>query len=109
MRRRGGRPLTLVEGAPTAIRPLLDAALEAARLDGWAIVRGWGAPMTGERVVCTGTIATTDDARRALLAAMAGAGLVAGLTADRVIVGRLADELRAIGAVDHVVMEQAPI
>ncbi len=99
------RPLTLVEGSPAGFRGRVDAALAAARLDGWAVVSGWGAPLTGEAVVCTGTIATADDARRALLAAMAGAGVVAGLTADRSTVDRLIDELRSLGPVDHVVLQ----
>jgi hypothetical protein len=105
MRRVVDRPLTLIEGRRSALEPRVDAALASARLDGWAVVPGWAAPLTGERVVCTGTIATADDARRALLAAMAGAGLVAGMTAGRATVDRFLDELRSLGPVDHVVMD----
>ena len=101
----GPRPLTLIEGRPRTLGAGLDAALDEVRLDGWTVVRGWAAPLTGDRVVCTGTIGTADDARRALLAAMAGAGLVAGLTAGRPIVDRFVDELRSLGPVDHVVLE----
>jgi len=100
------RPLTLVEGRSRAIEPTISAALDRARRDGWQVVRGWAAPLGRERVVCTGTISTADDARRALLAAVAGAGLVAGLSASRPTVDRLVDELRGIGPVDHVILDR---
>jgi hypothetical protein len=96
------RPLTLFEG-PNELEPRVEATLETARLDGWTIVAGWGAPLTGERVICTGTISSADDARRALLAAMAGAGLVARLAAERRVADELVDELRSIGPVEHLV------
>jgi hypothetical protein len=104
----GPRPLTLIEGRRVALQARLAAALSGASLDGWEVVQGWGAPLTGERVICTGTISTADDARRALLAAMAGAGLVAGLDASRQVIDRLVDELRSLGPVHHVVLDEPP-
>jgi hypothetical protein len=93
------RPVTLVEGRHSALEPRVDAALASARIDGWAVVRGWAAPLTGERIVSTGIIATADDARRTLPAAMAGDALVAGMTARRATVDRFLDELRSLGTV----------
>jgi DNA-binding NarL/FixJ family response regulator len=58
--------------------------------------------MTRERVVCTGTISTADGARRALLAALAGAGLVVSLRLDPVTVDRFLDDLRRLGPVEFV-------
>lgn len=95
------RPLLVVEGSRSIVADRLEATLGTARADGWSIVRGWAAPMTGERVVCTGAIASADDARRALLAALAGAGLVAHARTDRETIDRLVDELRSIGPVRH--------
>jgi DNA-binding NarL/FixJ family response regulator len=80
----------------------LAAAVAAAEDAGWSISRGWQTPRPGERLVCTGTVADADDARRALLAALAGAGLIVAVTADREIVDRFLDDLRRLGPVDHV-------
>ena len=46
-------------------------------------------------------MATASDARAALLAAIAGQGIVAHATADRAVIDRLADDLRRLGPVDH--------
>ena len=85
----------------------LAEAVAAARSDGWAIVDGWAAPLTRERVACTGRINGTDDARRALLAAISGAGLIVASRADRETIDRFLDDLRRLGPVDHV-MAEAP-
>ena len=53
------------------------------------------------RAVCTGTVASADDAAGALLAVVAGAGLVVAARADRAVVDRLCDDLRRFGRVDH--------
>ena len=95
-------PLIVIEGARGRVRGRIKATLEAASDDGWAIIRGWAAPLRRERVVCTGWVATSDDARRALLAAVSGAGLVVGCSADRETVDRFLDDLRRLGPVDHV-------
>ncbi len=82
-------------------RSHIEAALVGARAAGWTVVRGWAAPLGRERVVCTGWVSTRDDARRALLAAVSGAGLVIGCSVDRDIADRLLDDLRRLGHVQH--------
>jgi DNA-binding NarL/FixJ family response regulator len=52
-------------------------------------------------VVRTGRVATGDDAEAALLAALAGNGVVAFATASREVIDRLVDDLRRLGPVDH--------
>jgi hypothetical protein len=104
----GHPPFVVVEGRPPAVRGRIDVALEAARTAGWRIVRGWAAPLTGELVVCTGSIRSTDEARRALLAAVSGAGLIVAARADPELVARFVDDLRRLGPVEHVVVRPAP-
>ena len=101
-------PLLVIEGSRAIVRSRIAAALEDAGVHGWRIVRGWAAPLRRDRVVCTGWVATSDDARRALLAAVAGSGLVVGCTADRETVDRFLDDLRRLGPVDHVNATPAP-
>ena len=95
-------PLIVIEGARGVVRTRVTAALDAARAGDWVIVRGWAAPLRRERVVCSGWVGTADDARRALLAAVAGAGLVVGCSADRETVDRFLADLRRLGPVEHV-------
>lgn len=97
------RPLVIVEGRGDDIRAPLAACLASLARAGWTIVPGWVAPLVADRIVCTGEIVTTDDARRALLAAIAGAGLVVAASADPLTIDRLLDDLRRIGPVEHVV------
>ncbi|HEY8239078.1 MAG TPA: hypothetical protein VIF63_06560 [Candidatus Limnocylindrales bacterium] len=92
----------LIEGPLLVVAPQLSAAVAEARAGGWTIVRGWGAPLTRERAICVGWIRTVDDARRALLAAVAGAGLILGVSTDTETVDRLLDDLRRLGVVEHV-------
>jgi DNA-binding CsgD family transcriptional regulator len=99
-----GRPLIVIEGRPADVQRRLGDVTAGLRRRGWDVVRGWAAPLTGDRVVCSGRIATTTDARRALLAAVSGAGLVAGAVTDRTTVDRFLDDLRRLGPVDHVVL-----
>jgi hypothetical protein len=100
------RPLLVVDPPPGAddrrARAFVAVALEDAREAGWEVVRGWVAPLGPERVVCTGWVRTTDDARRALLAAIGGAGLAVRAAADRRTIDRLVDDLRRLGEVNHV-------
>lgn len=100
------RPLLVVETMPGSddlrARATLAVALEDAREAGCQVVRGWVAPLGPERVVCTGWIRTTDDARRALLAAIGGAGLAVRAGADRRTIDQLVDDLRRLGEVEHV-------
>jgi DNA-binding CsgD family transcriptional regulator len=95
------RPLVVVEGSPAAVRPQVQASLAIAEAAGWRVVHGWAAPLTGELVVCTGSVKTADDARRALLAAVSGAGLVVGAGVAGDVVARFVDDLRRLGPVDH--------
>lgn len=95
-------PLLVVEGPRALVRARIAAALDEAGAHDWRIVRGWAAPLRRDRVVCTGWVTTSDDARRALLAAVAGSGLVVGCTADRDTVDRFLDDLRRLGPVEHV-------
>ncbi len=91
----------MVEGLPALVGRQIAIALGEAEAAGWRIVAGWAAPLSGERVVCSGTIRTPDDARRALLAAVSGAGLVVAARTDRETLDRFVDDLRRLGAVDH--------
>jgi hypothetical protein len=101
------RPLVVIEGSPGAVLRPLEDRLDGARLDGWRIIDGWAAPFTLERVVCTASIRSPDDAGRALLAAIAGAGLIVASIADRETTARFLDELRGVGEVEHVLVDTA--
>lgn len=52
-------------------------------------------------VVCVGVVRNSADAAEALLAALAGAGLVVNAQAGRDVIDRLVDDLRRLGPVDH--------
>jgi DNA-binding CsgD family transcriptional regulator len=95
-------PFVVIEGRRSVVRARVEAALGEARAGHWEILRGWAAPLSRERVVCTGWIATPDDARRSLLAAVAGARLVVGCSIDRETLDHFLDDLRRLGPVDHV-------
>ena len=88
-------PLVVVEGGPAAVAN----AVAEARNAGWQVVSGWN-PGRG-RVVCTGTVASAEDAAEALLAAIGGAGLIVEAQAQRDVLDRLCDDLRRIGRLDH--------
>ena len=90
---------TLVVGERTAANLLAEREIAAARAAGWTIVEGWAAPLTGDRVICVGWVGQADDARRALLAAVAGAGLIVGVRPDLPTLDRLLDDLRRLGTV----------
>jgi len=98
------RPLVVIEDPASAVRAPLSDRVAGARLDGWRIIHGWAAPLALEQLACTGTVASPDDARRALLAAISGAGLIVGSIAGRETTGRFVDELRGLGEVEHVVV-----
>jgi len=103
------RPLVVVEGPGKTVNGHIEACLAEASHRGWSVIDGWGAPLVGERIVCSGTIGSTDDARRALLAAITGAGLVVAWQADAVARDRFLDDLRHLGPVDHVLAESGDI
>lgn len=88
------RPLVVVEASERA----LASALRELEREGARIVHGW---RNDPAVVCTGAVRDAADAAEALLAAVAGAGLVVHAQADRDVIDRLVDDLRRFGPVDH--------
>lgn len=90
------KPLVVVEGP----RQAFAIALAEVRDAGWVVLDGWAAS-AGAQCVCSGTVASAEDAAAALLVAIAGAGLVVHARADRHVIDRLCDDLRRIGRVDH--------
>lgn len=87
-------PLVVVEASAQAFAHALRE-VEAA---GWQIVHGWRA---ARGAVCAGAVRHPRDAAEAVLAAVAGAGVVAHAETDRELVDRLVDDLRRFGPVDH--------
>ncbi len=87
------QPLAVVLGSPAHLADELSAAAAA----GLRIVAGWAG---GVGDVCTGRIGGPEDAAAALLAVVAGAGLVADVDASDELVDRLCDDLRRFGRVD---------
>jgi DNA-binding CsgD family transcriptional regulator len=65
---------------------------------GHRIVHGW---QQDASTVCIGQVVDAADAAEALLAVVAGAGLVVHARADRAVIDRLVDDLRRFGPVDH--------
>jgi DNA-binding NarL/FixJ family response regulator len=88
------RPLVVVEASDRA----LAYALREVERDGARVVHSW---RTDGSVVCTGAVHDPADAAEALLAAVAGAGLVVHAQAERDVIDRLVDDLRRFGPVDH--------
>jgi DNA-binding NarL/FixJ family response regulator len=91
------KPLVVVEGPDAAVA----SAVAEIRRGEWNLVSGWNPPRGVERAVCTGTVASAEDAAAALLAVVAGAGVVIAGRADRAVLDRLIDDLRRFGPVDH--------
>ena len=89
-------PLVVMEGGSVAAFAGARAEVTA---DGWPVVEGWG--HAGHGVVCAGRVANMEDAERAVLAVMAGAGLLVDATAAREVLDRLCDDLRRFGPLDH--------
>lgn len=89
------RPLVVVEDSP----PAYADALAEARWTGWRLDEGWEDARAGE--VRVGEIVSAADAAAALLAVVAGAGLVAHVRAERELVDRFCDDLRRFGDVDY--------
>lgn len=88
------RPLVVVEASDAAF----SHALRDVERGGARVVQVW---RNDDSVVCAGAIRDAADAAEALLAAVAGAGLVVHALADRDVVDRLVDDLRRFGPVDH--------
>jgi hypothetical protein len=93
-------PLVVVEAANPAAEGHLRRALESARAAGWRLVAGWIAPPG--RIACHGTVASESDAVLALRAAVEGAGVVILAASSRETTDRLVDDLRRLGAVEHI-------
>jgi DNA-binding CsgD family transcriptional regulator len=105
----GGPPLIVVSGSAGAAGTTVRMLLKRTRASGWTTVRGWAAPMRRDRVVCTGRVSSADDARRALLAAIGGAGLVIVEHLDPETLGRFLDDLRRLGPVRHLSLGEPPV
>lgn len=95
------RPLVVVEASERA----LAYALREFERDGARIAHGW---LNERSAVCTGVVRDAADAAQALLAAVAGAGLVVHAQAERDVIDRLVDDLRRFGPVDHRTSEPEP-
>jgi DNA-binding CsgD family transcriptional regulator len=95
------RPLVVVEASE---RAFTDASRQIER-DGGRVVVGWRHDAS---VVCAGVVRDAADAAAALLAAVAGAGLVVHAVASRDVIDRLVDDLRRFGPVDHRTGEPDP-
>jgi DNA-binding NarL/FixJ family response regulator len=95
------QPLVVVEASE---RALAHRVRELER-QGFRVVRGWRQDAS---IVCTGEVVDAADAAEALLAAVAGAGLVVHARADRAVIDRLVDDLRRLGPVDHRTTEPEP-
>jgi DNA-binding CsgD family transcriptional regulator len=96
-------PFVIVEGPDIA----LDHAVREVGAAGWQIAPGFHGPFQPGRFVRSGTVATASDAEAALLAALAGHGIVVLASADAAIVDRLVDDLRRLGPVEHRVGQPA--
>ena len=94
-------PLVVVEG-PAATVARVRRRLER---EGYRVVEGW---RRSARLVCAGTVATDAEAVEAVLAALAGAGLLVHATGERTLTDRLVDDLRRLGPVEHVTSDREP-
>jgi len=92
------RVLIVVEASDRAF----SMAVEEVQRNGGLTVEGW---QPKQSIVCTGILRDADDAADALLAAVAGAGLVVHAQAPRDVVDSLVDDLRRLGPVQHLTAE----
>jgi hypothetical protein len=88
------RPYIVIEGPAAA----LASARADARHAGYELVDSF-AGRAG--VVCCGEITGLESAEQAVLAAVAGAGLIVRVTATGDVTDQLLDDLRRLGPVDH--------
>ena len=84
----------MIEGSPSAFA----AALGDARHSGHELIESFDGR---DGVVCCGEVTDPDAASTAVLAAVAGAGLIVRVTASSDVADRLLDDLRRLGPVDH--------
>jgi len=80
------------------------AAIEAGTEAGRRVVHGLAG--AGPDTLCIATVATPDEARRALLAVLGGATLVVRATGARETIDAFLDDLRRLGTVDHVTADR---
>ncbi len=52
-------------------------------------------------MLCAGIVSNADDARKVVLAALAGADLVVDCRADRAVTDTMCDDLHRLGRLDH--------
>ena len=90
-------PVVVVEGPPGCAAP----EVERLRAAGARIIDGFRPPVRAAGAVCVGVVDSEASAVEALLAVLAGAGLVVEARADRPTIDRLVDDLRRRGVVDH--------
>jgi DNA-binding CsgD family transcriptional regulator len=95
------RPLVVVEASERAFA----YALREVERSGARMVEGW---RNDAAVVCSGVVRDAADCAEALLAGVAGAGLVVHAQAERDVIDRLVDDLRRFGRVDHRTGEPEP-
>jgi len=91
-------PVVVVEGSDAAF----ERAIGELRIAGWHVGAGFdGRDGPGAREVRSGRVASSDDASRALLAVLGGAGVVVHGLAPREVLDRLIGDLRHVGPVVH--------
>jgi DNA-binding NarL/FixJ family response regulator len=93
--------LVVVEGPDSAV----EQARNEAAAQGWRVVDDLRE--AGPGLVWCGAVDDTRTAEQAVMAALAGAGLVVTARADRDVVDRLCDDLRRLGRLDHRLGEPA--
>lgn len=94
---RGPAVRIVLEGPPGCSRP----DVERLRAAGIELVEGFRPRARRIGTICIGEIVDRPGAEDALLAAIAGAGLVIEARTDRQTTDRLVDDLRRLGPVDH--------
>ena len=99
-------PIVVVEGPDEAFA----FAVAELREGGWEIVEGFGGlPPSRRRIVRCGRVSSAEDAAAALLAVLAGSGVVIAGSGPREVLDRLLDDLRHVGPVDHRVGAPQPL
>jgi DNA-binding CsgD family transcriptional regulator len=99
-------PIVVVEGSELDLRIAAQEIMSA----GLRLEPGFEPPHSDGRAVRTGTVRTPSEAAAALVAVLAGQGLLVRAAAPRDVIDRLIDDLRHLGPVDHRVgrTHQAP-
>jgi DNA-binding NarL/FixJ family response regulator len=107
--------VTVSSSPPLVVLPAeddVDAVAARLRRNGHT-VRGGFVPdgpfdLTGERIICSGIVATLDDARAAILAAARGAGLLVAVASSAEVEQQFLEDLGRIGEVRRETEETAP-